>query len=151
MGENERENGRKFIATGCAGHWEEGSAASHRSDDHERLGPGQDGRRQRRARRLVRPILAAGKETDEGPALEGGGIADGSAKDGVAGLESIKDGRDGRRAGDFQFYLAVDAGERAEVEGQDDADHGRVWTSTERTAGRSRTMGCQESPTSGDT
>ena len=37
-----------------------------------------------------------------------------------------------------------------EVGGQVDADHGRVWTSTERTAGRSRMIGAQVSPASGD-
>ena len=37
-----------------------------------------------------------------------------------------------------------------EMRGKFDADHGRVWTSTDITGGRSRTIGAQVSPASAD-
>ena len=46
--------------------------------------------------------------------------------------------------------LAVDARQRAQMGGQHDADHGSVWTSTDSTAGRSRTIGAQLSPASAE-
>ena len=44
----------------------------------------------------------------------------------------------------------LDARELAEVRRQDDADHRKVCTWTDSTAGRSRTIGCHRSPASGD-
>ena len=43
-------------------------------------------------------------------------------------------------------HLAVDAGQRSQMVGKHDADHGSVCTSTDTTAGRSRTIGVQLSP-----
>ena len=40
-------------------------------------------------------------------------------------------------------HLALNVSEGSQMEGQHDADHGSVWTSTETTGGRSRTMGAQ--------
>ena len=42
--------------------------------------------------------------------------------------------------------LAFDSRQSPQMERQRDADHFNVWTSTESTAGRSRTIGAQESP-----
>jgi hypothetical protein len=42
-----------------------------------------------------------------------------------------------------ELDLAADAGQRPKVCWQDNSDHDRVWTSTERTAGRSRTIAAQ--------
>ena len=46
--------------------------------------------------------------------------------------------------------LRAGAGERPKVGRQEHADHGSVCTSTDSTAGRSRTMGVQWSPPSGE-
>ena len=56
--------------------------------------------------------------------------------------------RDRRR--NVELHFAGGSCERAKMDREDDADHGRVCTSTESTAGRSRTMGDQWSPESGE-
>lgn len=98
--------------------------------------------------RLVREILSAGEEAKEVAAGEGGVVADGAAEDGVAGFEGIEDGAYGYGTFELEFNFAADTGEGSQVCGQfkADASHGSVWTSTESTAGRSRTMGAQVSP-----
>src|SRR5581483_8646142 len=50
----------------------------------------------------------------------------------------------------FEAHLAVDFGERAQVRREFYADHDSVCTSTESTAGRSRTIGIHESPASAE-
>src|SRR5207245_8241913 len=47
-------------------------------------------------------------------------------------------------------HLVTHLRQSAQMGRQDDADHRRVWTSTDSTAGRSRTMGVQLSPASAD-
>ena len=69
---------------------------------------------------------------------------------GIAGLERVEDRALRRRTLDLERHLAVDARQRPEMRGQHDPDHGSVWTSTDTTAGRSRTMGAQLSPASAD-
>src|SRR6202008_2962543 len=51
---------------------------------------------------------------------------------------------------DGQRHLAVHPRERPEVGRQDHPDHVSDWTSTDRTAGRSRTIGIQLSPPSAE-
>jgi hypothetical protein len=68
----------------------------------------------------------------------------------MAGLKLIHDRPLRDRVGDIQVHLAVDAGQGAQVRGQDHPDHGSVWTSTDRTAGRSRAIGAQLSPESAE-
>ena len=65
---------------------------------------------------------------------------------GVARFERIDDGALSDRRGDFDFQFACDFRERAQMRRQQDADHESVWTSTDSTAGRSRTIGAQQSP-----
>jgi len=93
-------------------------------------------------------VLAAGKEAQEGPTRLRDVVAYRTAQYGVATLEGVNDGAlcDGRRKVEFDF--AADAREPAQVRWQHDANHGSVWTSTESTAGRSRTMGDHVSPAS---
>jgi Raf kinase inhibitor-like YbhB/YbcL family protein len=76
--------------------------------------------------------------------------ADGPAQHRVAGLQRVQHRPLGHRAGDVEVHLAVDAGEGPQVRGEHDPDHGSVWTSTDRTAGRSRTIGAQLSPESAE-
>jgi hypothetical protein len=49
-----------------------------------------------------------------------------------------------------ELYVAIDACQRPQMRRQNNANHGSVCTSTESTAGRSRTIGFQLSPASGD-
>ena len=57
-------------------------------------------------------------------------------------------GEEARRIG--QGHLAFDLRQRTQVRRKHDADHGSVCTSTDSTAGRSRTMGAQVLPASAD-
>src|SRR5208282_1393343 len=50
----------------------------------------------------------------------------------------------------LERHVTLNVRQRAQVGGEDDEDHGSVCTSTDNTAGRSRTMGAQESPASAD-
>src|SRR5262249_44754273 len=86
-------------------------------------------------------------------------VADCAAKHGIAGFQSIQNGPLRHRTGDFQRHLAaVKLGESPEMRGQHDAHlfsiiragraHGRVCTSTDRTAGRCSAIGVQLSPAS---
>ena len=71
-----------------------------------------------------------------------------SALDPVEGIEhrALRGG-----ALDREAHLALDARQLAQMCGQHDADHGDVCTSTDSTGGRSRTIGVQLSPPSGET
>ena len=98
-------------------------------------------------------VLLAGEEADEGAADAGGVVADGAFEHGVAGLEGVEDGALGYRAVESEGHVMAHACEDAEVGWEFDADgcaHERVWTSTERTAGRSWTMAFQLSPESAE-
>src|SRR6185436_16124091 len=126
------------------------SAAGDRSDDEKRLVSTRDRVGQRGIRRLVRQVLLAGEEPQERAALPGRMVADRPSQHRVAGLERIQDRALGHRTLDLELDVSVDAGQRPQMRRQRDADHGRVWTSTDRTAGRSRTIAVHESPASAD-
>ena len=68
----------------------------------------------------------------------------------MAGLERLEDGPSRHRGGEIELHLALKSGEGAERGGQLDPDHERVWTSTDSTAGRSRTIGAHVSPAFAD-
>src|SRR6266853_4235340 len=119
--------------------------------DEEGLRPLDRGGGQRRVRRLVGQISLAGKEPQERAALERDMIANRAAQHRVPGLERVEDGRARDRAGaDVELHLVANVRQGAQVRREDDADHRRVWTSTDSTAGRSRTTGVQLSPASAD-
>jgi hypothetical protein len=99
---------------------------------------------------LVRQVFLAREEANEGPTPLGGRIAERPAQHGVCSLESIEEQPLCRRILDAELDLASGSGQGAEVVGQNDPYHDRVWTSTERTRGRSRTIDCQLSPSSGE-
>src|SRR5579863_7948791 len=57
----------------------------------------------------------------------------------------------GNRIGERGIWrLMVDLCQRSQMGQKLDSNHSRVWTSTDRTAGRSRTMSAQLSPPSAD-
>src|ERR1700724_3696961 len=91
-------------------------------------------------------VRAAGEETQERTALLRDVIADRAAQHRIACLERIEDRTLGGFALDVDLHLAVDLCERSQMGRKLDSNHGRVWTSTDSTAGRSRTMSAQLSP-----
>ncbi len=100
--------------------------------------------------RIVGEILLASEEPDEGPALQRDMVADRSSQNRIGSLQRIQDRAERRRTLDVQDHFAIDLRERAQVRGQHDANHGSVWTSTERTGGKSRTTDVQLSPPSAE-
>src|SRR5262249_22063607 len=96
----------------------------------------------------VGQVLLAGEEPQERPSPLRRVVADRPAERRVAGFERVEDRALRRRALHAQPHLAADPRQVPQVEWQHDPDHGRVWTSTDRTAGRSRTIGDQRSPAS---
>src|SRR5262245_62694173 len=93
----------------------------------------------------------ASEEAKEGTALSRLVISDRSPQHRIGSFEGVEHRALGHFAVHVELDLAVDAGERAQVRGQGDADdHGSVCTSTATTDGRSRTMGAQLSPPSDD-
>src|SRR2546426_5700681 len=125
-------------------------AAGHGPHDEKRLGPVRDRVGQRGIRRFVGQILLAGEEPHERPALVRDVVADRPAQHRVAGLERVEDRALRGLTLDVELHLAVDARERPQMRREHDAEHRSVWTSTDTTAGRSRTMGAQLSPASAD-
>jgi RNA polymerase sigma factor (sigma-70 family) len=126
------------------------SAAGNRPHDQKRLGPRRHCVRQWPVRRLVRQVLLAGEEPQERPALSRDVVANCPTKHRIAGLERVKDRADRGRAIDLERDLSAYTCQRSQVKWENDPDHVSVWTSTETTAGRSRTIGDQLSPASAD-
>jgi len=75
-------------------------------------------------------------------------VADRPTQHWILGFEGIKNGALGRRPRNLQFHLAIEVRQMPQMGREHDSDHGKVCTSTERTAGRSRTIGVQVSPLS---
>src|SRR6267378_7154048 len=123
-----------------------GLAAGNRPDDEKGLFPRCDGVGKRSIRRLKRIVLFAGEEAQERTALLGDMIADRAAQHRILGFESVEHRALRDRTFDVELHLGADARQRPQMSGEYDANHGSVWTSTESTAGRSRTMGVQLSP-----
>src|SRR2546426_1701400 len=125
-------------------------AAGHRPHDQKRLRANRDRVGQRGIRRFVGQILLAGEDPHKRAALLRDVIADRPAQHRIAGLERVEDRALRGLTLDVERHLAVDVRQRPQMCRKHDSDHGSVWTSTESTAGRSRTMGAQVSPASAD-
>src|SRR5260370_41171782 len=125
-------------------------AAGHRANDQKGLLPRYDGVGQGAIGRVERQILLAREVAHQRSPLLGGLISDRPAKHGVAGFERIKDGLRRCLSLDLERHLAFDLDQIPQMRREDDPDHRRVCTSTESTAGRSRTIGFQLSPASAD-
>src|SRR5207237_8834105 len=78
------------------------------------------------------------------------GMADPAGEHGMACLQRVDDRTHRDWAVDVERYLGADLGQHAQMIGEHDADHGSVCTSTDKTVGRSRTIGVQLSPASAD-
>ena len=98
----------------------------------------------------MRKILRASEESQERAALLRDVIANRASQHRIPRLQRVEDRalRDG--ALDLQLYVAANMRKRSQVRREYDSNHGSVWTSTESTAGRSRTMGAQLSPASAE-
>jgi len=122
------------------------SAPGHGAHNHERLFAFHDSIGQRDIRRLMRQIQPTREEPDEGPALVSDVIADRSAQHWILGFQGIQDRAQYRWTLNLQLDLFADVRQSSQMMWKFDSDHGRVWTSTDSTAGRSRTIGAQLSP-----
>src|SRR5690348_306409 len=129
---------------------EEFPAAGDGADDIKRLGAFDDGLGQRRVGRIVGDVLLAGEKSQERAALLRGVVANRSAEHGIARFERVEGRAKRDRAVDFELYFPVALRQRAQMCGQNDADHLSVWTSTERTPGRCSAMADQELPESAE-
>ena len=94
----------------------------------------------------MRQVFLAGEEADERPPTAAVLISNGATEHGVPGLERVEHGSLRDLTSYIQPDLALNTGEPAQVRGEDDPDHDSVWTSTDSTAGRSRTIGAHVSP-----
>ena len=101
---------------------------------------------QRCVGRLMRQILAAGEEPQERSTLLRLIVTNSASQHRIAGFERVEHHALCSLTLNIELNLAVDLRERAQMCRENDADHCSVWTSTESTAGRSRTIGAQLSP-----
>lgn len=126
----------------------EKSSARDCADDEQWFGSHHYCVGQWRVRRFVGKVLAAGEEAEERPTRLGGVVADRTAQRRIPTLECVDHRALGDRRLQIKFDFAADARKAAQMRRENDANHGSVWTSTDSTAGRSRTMGDQVSPES---
>ncbi len=95
-------------------------------------------------------IFLAGKESQEGPALLCVVIANSAAQHGIARLERLEHRALRDHTLDLKLHFAPYVRQRPKVLRKFDSNHGSVCTSTDSTAGRSRTIGFQLSPASAE-
>jgi len=126
------------------------SPAGHCPDDDEWLGPGHYRVRKRSIGWFVRQVLLAGEEPDEWAAPLRRTVTQRPPQYRIPSLEGVEDQALGGHALDVELNLATYARQLLQVSGENNAYHGNVWTSTDSTAGRSRTIGAQLSPASAD-
>ncbi len=99
----------------------------------------------------MRKVALAREEAYERASLVRQVIAYRAAQNRVTLFERVEHGALRYLSLDVQLHLAVNACERTQRQWKQDAYHVSVCTSTERTAGRSRTIGDQLSPASEET
>ena len=98
----------------------------------------------------MREILLTGEEPNKGPPSPGRRVANRPAQHRIRGFQCIQQTLLGGRSVYVQLDLPPGSRERREMLRQDDTDHGNACTSTDRTLGRSRTIGFHVSPASGE-
>jgi len=98
----------------------------------------------------MRQIFLAGEEAQEGPPLLRDMISNRPAQHRVTSLKRVEHRALRDRAVDLKLNLVTDVRQRTQMLRQYDADHGSVCTSTDSTAGKSRTIGAQLSPASAE-
>ena len=126
--------------------------------NEERLFPRRDRVGEQSPRLLMGKVLPAGKEPQKRTALPSLVIADRPAQHRIARFQSLQNRPRRHRTLHRKLHLIANSCQRPQMGGQCDSDHhgdrhwdhGSVWTSTDSTGGRSRTMGVQVSPLSGE-
>src|SRR6267378_2360565 len=106
--------------------------------------------RQRRINRLVRKVLLARKKSQKWPPLLRYVVTNGAPQHRVTRLQRIHHRTLRNRPLNIHLHLAAHVRQPLQVRRQQNSNHGSVWTSTESTAGRSRTIGVQLSPPSAE-
>jgi hypothetical protein len=120
------------------------------TDDQEWFCPVCNRMRQRRIGRFMRQIFAAGKKSDHRPASLGYMITYCPPQHWIFGFNSVQERALSYFSVELKVYFAIDIGERTQMRRKNNAYHGNDCTSTESTAGKSRTMGFHVSPASAD-
>src|SRR5829696_4920617 len=98
----------------------------------------------------MRHILTTGKEPQQRPALSPDVVANRPTQHRIPRFQSIKDRASCHFAVNLELNIAHDTRKRSQMCRQNDQNHFSVWTSTESTGGRSRTIGAHVSPPSRD-
>src|SRR5487761_36807 len=129
-------------------------AAGDGADDEKRLDARSDRCRQRGIRWLMGQIPCTGEKPQKWAAFLRYLVANRAAQHWIAGFEGVQDRTLSRMTLNLEFDVAANMRQRLQMRRQYHFDrrahHGSVWTSTESTAGRSRTMGAQLSPAFAD-
>jgi|SRR5450755_1107439 len=95
-------------------------------------------------------IFFAGEEPQEWPTLLCHMIAYGAFEHRITRLKRIEHRAHGNRIRNLELHLSANVCQRSQMQWNLNPYHGNVWTSTDSTAGRSRTIGAQLSPASDD-
>src|SRR5262249_24833135 len=125
-------------------------AAGDSADDEERLRARRYCVGQRSIGRLVRQILFAGEEPQKRASFLSDVIPNRAAQHRISSLEGVEHRSLRDFALDVDLNLAVDVRQRSKMRRKYYLDHDSVWTSTDSTPGRSRTIGAQLSPESAE-
>src|SRR5206468_10854163 len=100
--------------------------------------------------RFVGDVFAAGKESHQRPALERVVFTDSAAQHRVSVLQCSDNCVRRHGSVKIDMHFIANFRQRAEMMWKNDSNHFSVCTSTDRTAGKSRTIGFHESPASDD-
>src|SRR4051812_36998266 len=120
------------------------------TDDQEWFGSIRNRARQRRIGRFMRQIFAARKKTDHWPANLGHMITHCPAEHRIFRFNRVQQRALSQRSVQLKSYLALEVRQRSQIRRKNNANHGSVCASTDKTAGKSRTIGFHLSPASAE-
>src|SRR5215213_997428 len=95
-------------------------------------------------------VFTAGEKSQQRTTLTGDVVANGATQHRVSSLDRIEYRASCHVALNLKLHISTEARERSQVCRQYNQNHVSVWTSTESTGGRSRTIGAHVSPPSGE-
>ncbi len=98
----------------------------------------------------MRKIFLACEEAQKRPPLLRHLIPNRAAQHGIAGFQRVQHRALRDRTFDLNLHFAANTSQRSQMLWKYDPDHASVCTSTESTAGKSRTIAAQLSPASAD-
>lgn len=120
--------------------------AGHRAENDERLPACDDSIGQWFVGRSVGEVFLATVEPEVRSTLATVAVTHCAEQHRVSRLKAVQEQALCHRAGHLNAYLSADVSKVLQMRRQDNPDHVNTWTSTESTAGRSRTIGAQLSP-----